>query len=212
MKELNADYFTQIKEALVMDAQVDLLEYKLYDPLPVAKIDKLLNNHQIISPMLKSFYSFTDGWRICWLYRDNPEYEELKSKFLSLLDDAYRWQDDYLYFNGIIHILPLADCLSNNGQNLWWYPQEPTFSLQFMGHSYDSLAFKKRIRLWDVFSKFYSIALLLEEPKDMPIVVLGQDHEADFHSAPPTDISTYFKLLFDSRGEVKERLSAFMIS
>lgn len=185
---------------------VECLDFKLFPPRSEEEMDRLLAaSGRDLPASLRSFYAHTDGWQVAWLHSDNPDYQRLRKKWEALDDDWWRWRRDYISMEGVIQILPLELLLGTSGENRWWFPGEVGFPVKLGGETKNSLAVKQNLQLLDVFHKFYCAALYWPEKGEEPIVLLGQDHEADFFGAPPLTVNAYLNFLSQSLGALDAR-------
>jgi len=201
------DSINQLKQRLETDPDVVLLDFSCF---PAAKDEEILALEKSFSQefpaVLKELYKFSNGLQVRWNYKstDLPyqsDIEKSRKPFPWLWPAEHYWQLD-----GVINILPLEEVFDRDYKDFMWFDFEKDYKARWNGIEMNMQAFKKNLRPFDVYDKYYTVAIY---PDQQYPVLLGEDHNADFLNYLPLNFSAYFEFLLDSRGAVNERVDFF---
>lgn len=195
-------------QEISFDTTKTLLHYKRFSgilPDTLKSIETSIGRP--LDEELRSMYEYSNGFQLIWTYNDNPEYNSNKrSSLKSLSWDSMH--NDYHSFDGVIFILPAENTFLGDWENIVWFKEEENYTTTFKGKTMSVLSFKRKLKPLDMFSKYYSVAIYLNEVLSESQIILGQDHEADFYSSKILSIKEYFNLLLITKGSIKERVNA----
>jgi len=162
---------------------------------------------QVLPEDLKQFYNLCNGVRLSWRKNTSkPMYETDISKagcpFPFMWPAEHYWQLD-----GVINIPDLQTLLFQNYPNFMWFDFEKNYENTFNGKVFNGQEFKKTLRPFDVFDKYYTAALYISS--NGTYVLLGDDHNASFLNFKPLSLNVYLENILRNFGEIASRLDHF---
>ncbi len=195
-----------LAEEIGQDKGLTLLHYQRFPgiaPDALSRVEAAIGRP--LEEALRAMYAYSNGIQLVWIKHDNPEYSPDLKKTLPKSLDWNFMRHDYHPFDGVIFILPAENTFLNDWQNIIWFAEEANYKTTFQGKSMRVLDFKQRIKPLDMFSKYYSVAIYLNEEMQQNQIIMGQDHEADFQSSKLLSIKEYFDVLISTKGDIKKR-------
>jgi hypothetical protein len=200
---------SELRLTLTKDKEIQLLDFHSFPPVEehvVSSIEKIVG-YKLPKQMVE-FYKTTNGLQLRWVKSDREvQYkEDVKNSgtpFPWLWPAEHYWQLD-----GIINVLSLEEIFLKDYKDFIWFDFEKEYEVTWRGKKINLQEFKKSIKPLDVYDKYYTVAILIDDPS-LP-VMLGEDHNADFLNYRHCDFKSYMEFLFQSKGEVDKRKAFFL--
>jgi hypothetical protein len=206
MKNYLARFAMMVEELKRCGDVVALLNYNLFEPVPdasLAEVEDVLG--MPLGESIKDFFKLTNGLQLRWILKSSPAFDPEKHRFTPEPFDWLLPWDDYLPDTGLVNVLPLEEIFLRDWKGFVWFGSEAKRRNRFLGVEYNGLSFKKSIKPFDAFNKFYSMAFFVGDRQSDPKVILGEDHLADFASSRVTNFESYLEFLLATKGIVAER-------
>lgn len=203
------DQIEELERKLLNNSELNVLSFHRFAPVSretIILVEKTLNLR--LPQDLIDFYLMSNGLQVRWNF-STKEITYLKeinisgNPFPSLWPAEHYWQLD-----GVINILPLENVFLNDYKDFMWFDFEKKYTVDWKDQSIALDQFKRDLRPLDIFDKYYTVAIYQADPS-MPLL-LGEDHNADFLTYPPSDFKSYINFLFGSLGEVDKRKEFFL--
>ncbi len=199
---------SDLKKELQNDVSIELISFTLFDPVNEEKIRDAESSFGYKLPkVLVDFYRFSNGLQVRWKRKD--EENEYKEEIMNA-GDPFRWSwpaEHYWQLDGLINILNLDQFLFGSYKDFMWFDFEAGYSVSYFDKKINLLQFKKELRPFDVFDKYYTVAVYAADGSFD--VLLGDDHNADFLHYGRISLDQYFQKLFATWGSVKARPGFF---
>lgn len=198
----------ELQKELQSDTEISVISFSMFDPVSEEKLREAEISFGLKLPqILLDFYRFSNGLQVRWKQKNTTE--EYKDEILKA-GDPFHWSwpaEHYWQLEGLINILNLDQFLFGSYKDFMWFDFEANYTVSYFSKELNLLQFKKDLRPFDVFDKYYTVAVY--PGKDAFDVLLGDDHNADFSHYGRITIEEYFLQLFKTRGSVKERPAFF---
>lgn len=199
-----------LKEELTQNKNIHLYSFSTFPGISETYLEAVEKKLKIsLSPALKEFYKITNGWQVRWAKIDN-EYRSAFEKEIKNSGYVFAWDwpaQHYWQIDGIINILPIEKVFFRDYKDFIWFDFEEDIQTEWNKEQINLLKFKQNIRPFDVFDKYYTVAIYIGD-KDLPLL-LGNDHNATFQDFKPISFDDYFNHLIIDKGEVAKRVNLF---
>lgn len=159
---------------------------------------------------IKAFYRQANGLQLRWLDTGSEFYIAGRDDS-TITEHTDYVQGDNDEANGLINILPLAECLVDRSykEMLYFDWMNDDDKSEFCGKPCGLLTFSKGLRPLDDFSFYNSMAFFLGDNEANPKIVMGDDHNACWTDSRTTHLTSYLELILQNRGGVQARRDVY---
>jgi hypothetical protein len=172
--------------------RTQLLAFQTFDPIAetaVKRVEQFLGHN--LDPAVAAFYRQTDGLQLRWIDVFNPDFNPQIHGLSGQVLDFASATEDYLVDDGSIMILPLEEVFLSGSPRTAVGAENMT-----------------RVVSFDLFDKFSDMAFVVDESREMTIL-MGSQHHTEYNRSRPTDFQSYLEFLLTTRGAVVERPRTF---
>ena len=201
-------YILKLKDDLTANDKIELISFHCSEPVSKEQYAACLQRFKLFIPqVVADFYSVCNGLQVRWRKKKK---ENLYEEEIKAAGNSFKWDwpaEHYWQLDGLINILPLEQFLFGEYKDFMWFEYEEKYNINFMNNQINLREFKQRLRPFDVFDKYYTVAGYATT--DAFYMLLGDDHNADFMHYVPISAEKYFEQLFLTKGAVKKRPDFF---
>jgi hypothetical protein len=209
MPETWTDRLESLFEGLSRSQDVVVLSAHIFPPAPESSVKGVEDALGIrLSEEIRSLYKAADGFQLRWIRRDNPRFDPVQHRFQPGPFDLLLPWSGYLADDGVINVLPIAECFLRDWKGFLWFGREHGTG-QFLGNRYKLRDLRRSLRPFDAFANDYSMIFVTVDRDPDPKLLLAEDHLANFLGSKVTDAISYVKFLLASGGEVAARRRAY---